>query len=62
MELKPQHKVDYEEEPKVGLRFLCYRLALVIHCDTQLSSITLPWQLLSVIKVVLVYQILHSRM
>ena len=34
------------------------RLALVIHCDSHLSSITLSWQLLSVIKVVLVYQIL----
>ena len=44
------------------VRFLYNRLALVIHCDSQLSSMTLPWQLLSVIKVVLVYQILLVRM
>ena len=43
-------------------RFLYNRLAIVIHCDSHLSSITLPWQLLSVIKVVSVYQILLSRM
>ena len=48
--------------PCPGLRFLYNRLALVIHCDTHLSSIALPWQLFSVIKVVLVYQILHTRL
>ena len=44
------------------LRFLYNRLALVIHCDSHLSSMTLPWQLLSVIKVVLFHQILPHRM
>ena len=43
-------------------RFLYNRLAIVIHCDSHLSIITLPWQLLSVINVVSVYQILLSRM
>ena len=47
---------------QASLRFLYNRLALVIYCDSHLSSITLPWQLLSVIKVVLVYQILHMWM
>ena len=42
------------------LRFLCNRLALVINCDSHLSSINLPWHLLSVIKVVLFYQMLLS--
>ena len=41
------------------LRFLYNKLALVIDRDSHLSSITLPWQLLSVVKVVLVYQMLH---
>ena len=45
----------------IFLRFLYNRLALVIHCNSHLSSITLPWQLLSVIKVVLFYQILIYR-
>ena len=40
------------------LRFLYNRLALVINCDSHLSSINLPWQLLSVIKVVFFHQIL----
>ena len=46
---------------QLALRFLCNRLALVIHCDSHLSSITLPWQLLSVIKVVLNDQIMLNR-
>ena len=37
----------------MALRFLYNRLALVSHCDSHLSSMTLPWQLLSVINVVL---------
>ena len=37
------------------VRFLYNRLALVIHCDSHLSSIPLPWQLLSLIRIVLVY-------
>ena len=41
-----------------NLRFLYNRLALVIHCNSHLSSRILPLQLLSVIKVVLVYQIM----
>ena len=44
------------------LRFLYNRLALVIDCDSHLSSIYLPWDLLSVIKVVLFYQMLLSGM
>ena len=32
------------------------------HRDSQLLSMTLPWQLLSVIKVELFHQILHSIM
>ena len=44
------------------VRFLYNRLALVIHCDSRLSSITLPWQLLSVIKVVLFYQLLLLKL
>ena len=39
-------------EGKSQLRFLYNRLALVIHCDSHLSSIPLPWQLFSIIKVV----------
>ena len=42
----------------LALRFLYNRLALFIHCDNHLSSMTLPWQLLSVIKVELFHQIL----
>ena len=44
---------------EVFIRFLYNRLALVIHCDSHLSSITLPCQLLSLIKIALVYQMLH---
>ena len=36
---------------KFTLRFLYNRLALYIHCDSLLSSLTLPRHLLSVIKV-----------
>ena len=43
------------------LRFLYSRLALVIHCDSHLSSMTLPLQLLSFIKFVFFYQILIHR-
>ena len=45
-----------------GLRFLYNRLALGIHYDSHLTSMTLPWQLLSVIKVVLFHQILQLMM
>ena len=44
-----------------SLRFLYNRLALVIHRDSHLLSMTLPWQLLSVIKVEIFYQILHFK-
>ena len=36
----------------IFLRFLYNRFALFIHCDSHLSSMPLPWQLLSVINVV----------
>ena len=41
------------------VRFLYNRLALFFHRDSHLLSTTLPWQLLSVIKVELFHQILH---
>ena len=48
-----QDLVDEEVVVNLAVRFLYNRLALSIHCDTHLSSIALPWQLLSIIKVVL---------
>ena len=42
----------------IKLKFLCNRLVQITHPDSHLSSIALPWQLLSLIEIVLLYQIL----
>ena len=58
--VEPSYSFKVTSSPYVSLRFLYKRLALVNHCDSHLSSKTLPWQLFIVIKVILVYQICNA--